>query len=75
MLAHGSGPNESNRRRCGLTIRYCPVEVRALQPWNHDSVWCRGSDPAGHWANVPRPEGEKPDPKSWQRRVTAVAAG
>ncbi|MEM1377058.1 MAG: phytanoyl-CoA dioxygenase family protein [Pseudomonadota bacterium] len=28
MLAHGSLANTSNRRRCGLTIRYCPAEVR-----------------------------------------------
>ena len=24
LLAHGSAPNTSNRRRGGLTIRYCP---------------------------------------------------
>ena len=23
--------------------------------WNENSVWCRGTDPAGHWANHPRP--------------------
>lgn len=59
MLAHGSEPNCSDRRRCGLTIRYCPPSVRALNPrWTRGGVFCRGSDPAGHWANNPRPAGE-----------------
>jgi hypothetical protein len=30
MIAHGSDPNLSGRRRCGLTIRNCPPEVQAL---------------------------------------------
>ncbi len=60
MLAHGSGPNLSARRRCGLTIRYCPVSVRSdtQARWNDNSIWCRGSDPSGHWANIGRPDGE-----------------
>jgi len=32
MLAHGSSVNNSNRRRCGLTIRYCPPTVKAIDP-------------------------------------------
>ena len=24
LLVHGSAPNDSDRRRCGLTLRYCP---------------------------------------------------
>ena len=59
MLAHGSSPNLSDRRRCGLTIRYCPPVVRALSPgWAVNSVLCRGEDTSGHWANKRRPEGE-----------------
>lgn len=59
MLAHGSEPNTSDRRRCGLTIRYCPPTVRALDPrWAKGSILCRGSDPYGHWAHNPRPPGE-----------------
>jgi len=44
MLAHGSAPNRSSRRRCGLTIRYCdPNRVRVLKPaWGQISVLCRG---------------------------------
>lgn len=59
MLAHGSEPNHSDRRRCGLTIRYCPPSVRALNPrWALGSILCRGTDPAGNWAHHPRPAGE-----------------
>ena len=58
MLAHGSDPNLSDRRRCGLTIRYCPVEVRALTDWHKNAIVCRGSDPAGHWVSRPRPVAE-----------------
>jgi non-heme Fe2+,alpha-ketoglutarate-dependent halogenase len=28
LLLHGSEPNPSQRRRCGLTLRYCATEVR-----------------------------------------------
>jgi hypothetical protein len=60
MLAHGSEPNHSDRRRCGLTIRYCPPSVRALdRRWARGGVLCRGSDPAGNWAHNPRPAGEE----------------
>jgi len=58
MLAHGSDPNTSGRRRCGLTIRYCPVEVRALTDWHTNAIICRGSDPSGHWVSIPRPSDE-----------------
>ncbi len=59
MLAHGSDPNSSDRRRCGLTLRYCPPTVRALNPrWNKGSVLCRGSDPENNWTHNPRPVGE-----------------
>lgn len=56
LLVHGSLPNTSNRRRCGLTLRYCPPDVRAFWGWNERSIVCRGSDATGHWANIPRPE-------------------
>lgn len=59
MLVHGSSPNQSDRRRCGLTLRYCPPHVRALTPaWASDSIIARGKDPSGQWANNPRPDGE-----------------
>ncbi len=59
MLAHGSGPNSSDRRRCGLTVRYCPTTVRALNPtWARQAILCRGVDEQGHWHHNQRPEGE-----------------
>jgi len=58
-LLHGSEPNLSNRRRCGLALRYLSSDVRAYNGWNEHSVVCRGSEPTGHWANHPRPKGEE----------------
>jgi len=55
LLIHGSLPNRSRRRRTGLTLRYCPPDVRAYWDWNAYSILCRGADPSGHWANIPRP--------------------
>lgn len=57
-LLHGSEPNLSDRRRCGLTMRFVSADVRALKGWNQNSIICRGCDPSGHWVNHPRPEGE-----------------
>ena len=57
-LLHGSEPNRSSRRRCGLTMRFVSADVRALEGWNANSIICRGSDPDDHWANHARPEGE-----------------
>ena len=57
-VLHGSEPNESNRRRCGLAMRYLSKDVRAYNGWNDNSIICRGEEPTGHWANHPRPRGE-----------------
>lgn len=52
MLIHGSNPNRSARRRCGLTIRYVPPHVRHVavnslkRPWQ--AILVRGRDPYGH---------------------------
>ena len=56
LLLHGSEANQSSRRRCGLTLRYCPVDVRAGLGWNAKGVIVRGTDETGHWANSPRPK-------------------
>ena len=58
LLLHGSEPNTSNRRRCGLTLRYCPPDVRAEMGWNEKGVLVSGRDESGHWANAPRPEAD-----------------
>ena len=55
LLIHGSKPNKSHRRRCGLTLRYCPPEVRAAESWNKKGVWVIGGDPENHWFNARRP--------------------
>ena len=55
LLLHGSEANDSDRRRCGLTLRYCAAEVRAHLDWNLKGVIVHGEDPDGHWANPPRP--------------------
>jgi len=49
LLIHGSRPNETEQRRCGLTLRYVPVGVRQVResstgrPWR--PVLVRGADP------------------------------
>ena len=51
MIAHGSIPNASNRRRCGLTIRYCnPSATKPLHPmYAQKAILCRGEKPSGLW--------------------------
>src|SRR5215472_2243467 len=58
LLLHGSEANQSARRRCGLTLRYCPADVRAGLGWNAKGVVVRGKDESGHWANPHRPAAE-----------------
>ncbi len=55
LLLHGSDVNRSNRRRFGLTLRYCATEVRAALGWNLEGIVVSGADPSGHWANPPQP--------------------
>ena len=53
-LIHGSLPNRSARRRCGLTLRYVPASVRPVRvnsmgrDWN--AVLVRGEDRHRHFA-------------------------
>jgi non-haem Fe2+, alpha-ketoglutarate-dependent halogenase len=56
LLLHGSEANQSTKRRCGLTLRYCPAVVRAGLGWNAKGVVVSGKDKPGHWANPPRPQ-------------------
>ena len=59
MLVHGSLPNRSNRRRCGLTLRYCPPEVQITDSeWatGVEAILCRGN--AGDWRVFPRPDND-----------------
>ncbi len=56
LLLHGSEANNSDRRRCGLTLRYCTPDVRAGEDWNQKGVLVSGTDTSGHWMNPPRPD-------------------
>ena len=56
LLLHGSDANASQRRRCGLTLRYCSADVTAFLDWNQKGVVVSGVDPTGHWANPRRPD-------------------
>lgn len=60
LLLHGSEANSSDRRRCGLTLRYCAADVWSdpALGWNREGIVVSGSDPSGHWENPPRPIGE-----------------
>ena len=58
MLVHGSKANNSDRRRCGLTLRYCPPEVRIVdEKWaaGVEAIICRGEDRDGYWKHHERP--------------------
>jgi len=55
LTLHGSEANDSDRRRCGLTLRYCAADVRAYLGWNAKGVVVSGVDAGGHWANAARP--------------------
>lgn len=55
LLLHGSEPNRSPRRRCGLTLRYCAADVRAYLGWEQKGVVVSGQDALGRWANFGRP--------------------
>jgi non-haem Fe2+, alpha-ketoglutarate-dependent halogenase len=52
-LIHGSLPNRSHRRRCGLTLRYIPTHVRPVALNSHGKSWnaalVRGVDTYGHF--------------------------
>jgi hypothetical protein len=74
LLLHGSEPNPSTRRRCGLAIRYVAAEVRLQQPnaGAPDAILCRGRDAGGHWGHKPRPDGDDVD--NARRRIASWAA-
>jgi hypothetical protein len=51
FLIHGSNPNSSPRRRCGLTIRYIPTATKITREWT--SFLLRGED--AHHKNLYAP--------------------
>ena len=61
MLVHGSLPNRSSRRRCGMAIRYVPTHVRPITEgpmgtnWKWRPILVRGEDRHAHFDLQPRP--------------------
>jgi len=55
LLLHGSEANESDRRRCGLTIRYAAADVTTWYDWHKKGILVRGENVGGHWLNPPPP--------------------
>ena len=55
LLLHGSEANASDRRRCGLTLRYAAAGVRPWYDWGRKGFVVRGADRHGHWADARRP--------------------
>jgi non-haem Fe2+, alpha-ketoglutarate-dependent halogenase len=55
LLLHGSEANQSDHRRCGLTLRFCATEVRAHLGWHEKGIVVSGVDLDRHWANPSRP--------------------
>ena len=59
MIIHGSLPNHSKRRRCGLTIRYISPSVKQAEdnslkrPW--EPILLRGEDQYQNFTTVPNP--------------------
>lgn len=56
LLVHGSAPNQSDRRRCGLTLRYCPADVTAYLGWEKKGVIVAGSASPERWPGARRPD-------------------
>ena len=65
-LIHGSGPNKSDLRRCGITMRYCPTEVKCdLSVWpTFETYLARGVDKHRHNPMGPITKHEKCPTKS-----------
>lgn len=55
LLLHGSNANQSPKRRCGLTLRYCTPDVTASYRWDREGVVVSGVDKNGKWGNPSRP--------------------
>jgi non-heme Fe2+,alpha-ketoglutarate-dependent halogenase len=71
MIAHGSKPNQSDRRRCGLTVRYCPPQVTAPKApsWLHNAILCRGKCDNPAWAFPSKPAGDNIDPNNRPKTI------
>jgi Phytanoyl-CoA dioxygenase (PhyH) len=55
-LKAGECSIHSDRRRCGLTLRFCAAEVVAGLGWYEKGIWVSGQAAPRTWANRSRPE-------------------
>lgn len=55
LLLHGSEANRSDRRRCGLTMRYAAADVKTWYGWHQKGIVVRGENVDAHWLNPPAP--------------------
>jgi ectoine hydroxylase-related dioxygenase (phytanoyl-CoA dioxygenase family) len=59
QLFHASMPNTSDRRRCGLTVRFIPPEARQKEANSVGHMWkpilVRGEDRFNHYQETPAP--------------------
>jgi ectoine hydroxylase-related dioxygenase (phytanoyl-CoA dioxygenase family) len=76
-LLHGSGANQSDRVRCGLTMRYCPTEVKCdLGVWpNFEAYMARGTDRFAHNPAGAIPAGESYPVTRFQHSSEFTPAG
>jgi len=74
-IAHGSGPNDSDRPRIGLAVRYIAPEVLQSGPNRDLAVLARGTDRHGHFELVDTPvrawtlDENSPQRQSLQRKI------
>jgi ectoine hydroxylase-related dioxygenase (phytanoyl-CoA dioxygenase family) len=56
LTVHGSNPNTSNRRRCGMTVRFTTPDVKPVPGVFVDKpILISGEDRYGNFKYVPRP--------------------
>ena len=67
-LLHGSEANNSQRRRCGITMRFAPVNVKAdLSVWPHfETQLARGKDTYLYNPVAEVPKGEATPTRKFQ---------
>lgn len=71
--AHGSGPNESDDRRIGLSLHYMPTHTKqTLAEWDTAAL-VRGEDRFGHFVHTPRPATDfDPEAVAFHERATTA---
>jgi ectoine hydroxylase-related dioxygenase (phytanoyl-CoA dioxygenase family) len=55
MTVHGSEPNRSDMRRCGIPVRYVATRVRPTAGFKDSATLVRGVDDHGHFIAEPTP--------------------